>query len=100
MKLAIFCSGGFSSSLAGKNIEKGYQNKGKSDVEVEAYDFAMIDDVDTDVSGIILAPQISWAEDQVRNEYPDKKVVVLTMTEFGRMNGDVIVERLISEGLE
>lgn len=57
LKIAIFCSGGFSTSLIGSKMQKVYDEKGE-DVKVDAYDFGMVDEVGDDVDVILLAPQI------------------------------------------
>lgn len=97
MKISLFCSGGFSTSLLAKKMQKAYEEKGITDNVIEAFDFAMIDEVEEDVDIIMIGPQISWAYDQVKEKYPDKKVILLTMAEFGSMNGNKIIEKLENE---
>lgn len=99
LKIALFCSGGMSSSLAGKRMQEEYDKNGK-DVDVGAYDFGMIDEVGGDADVIVIAPQISWAEDQVKKEFPDKKVITLTIQQFGSMNGKVLNKVLADRGIE
>lgn len=99
MKIALFCSGGMSTSLVGSKMQKAYEAMGKNNVEVEAYDFAMIDEIGDKVDVIIIAPQISWAFDQVKSAHPNKKIISLTMAEFGAMDGVSIIERLNNEGV-
>jgi PTS system cellobiose-specific IIB component len=99
LKVALFCAGGMSTSLVGSKMQKVYDAEGKN-VQVDAYDFGMIDEIGSNVDVIIIAPQIGWAYDQVIQQYPEKKVVKLTMQEFGSMDGQVIVDRLKREGIE
>ncbi|WP_424321279.1 transcription antiterminator [Lacticaseibacillus chiayiensis] len=99
LKIALFCSGGMSSSLAGKRMQEEYDKEGK-DVDVEAYDFGMIDEVGDKVDVIMIAPQISWAEDQVKEEFPNTKVITLTIPQFGSMDGKVLTKVLSDEGIE
>lgn len=99
MKIALFCSGGMSTSLVGSKMQKAYDAKGVKNVTVEAYDFAMIDEIGHEVDVIIIAPQIAWAFEQVKAAHPDKKVVDLTMAEFGAMDGVSIIKRLENEGV-
>ncbi|QFG47418.1 transcription antiterminator [Lapidilactobacillus dextrinicus] len=99
IKIAFFCSGGMSSSLAGKHLQEFYESQGR-DIQVDAYDFGMMDDVTDDANLILLAPQISWAYDDVKSKFPDKKVVKLSITEFGSMSGEKIAEALKKEGIE
>jgi PTS system cellobiose-specific IIB component len=99
LKIALFCSGGMSSSLAGKRMQEEYDKEGK-DVEVDAYDLGMMDDIADDVDVIMIAPQISWIYDDVVKQHPNEKVIKLSMQEFGSMNGKVLVDRLAQEGIE
>lgn len=97
MKIALFCNGGFSTSLVANKMKKAYIEKGIEDNEVEAYDFAMVDEVGESVDIIILGPQISWAYDQVKEQFPSKKVILLTIQEFGAMDGNKVIERIEQE---
>ncbi|VDG19092.1 PTS sugar transporter subunit IIB [Lactiplantibacillus mudanjiangensis] len=99
LKIALFCSGGMSTSLVGSKMQKVYDSEHK-DVQVDAYDLGMVDEVGGGVDVIMLAPQIGWAYDQVKQSYPDTKIIKLTMQEFGSMNGQVLVDRLAQEGIE
>ncbi|AUI79905.1 MULTISPECIES: PTS sugar transporter subunit IIB [Lactiplantibacillus] len=99
LKIALFCSGGMSTSLVGSKMQKVYDAEHK-DVKVDAYDLGMVDEIGSDVDVIMLAPQIGWSYDQVKQSYPDTKVIKLTMQEFGSMDGQVLVNRLAQEGIE
>lgn len=96
MKISLFCNAGMSTSLVGAKLKKSYEGVGK-EYDVEAYDFSNLDIEAEDTDIIILGPQIAWAFDDVVKKYPDKKVIQLTMKEFGSMNGDVVRERIEKE---
>ena len=100
MKISLFCNAGMSTSLVASKMDDYYKSIGE-DYDVEAYDFsAMLDEADeSDV--IVLAPQVAWAYDDTRKDYPDKKILTLTMAEFGSMNGEIVgkrVDQFIKEG--
>lgn len=97
MKIYLFCNAGMSTSLVGSKLKKAYSDIGRNDVEVEAFDFSMLQDVVEEADVLIIGPQIAWAYDDVKKDYPDKKVILLTMTEFGSMNGQVVMERIEKE---
>ncbi|KRO00850.1 hypothetical protein IV57_GL000171 [Companilactobacillus kimchiensis] len=69
------------------------------DVKVDAYDFGMVDEVGDDVDVILLAPQIGWAFDQTKAGHPNTKVILLTMQQFGSMDGQVLVDLLDEKGI-
>ena len=97
MKVSLFCSGGFSTSLLASKMLEAYKQRGREDVQVEAYDFGSLDSVIEDTDVVLLGPQISWAKSQVEEDYPDKKIILMTIKEFGSMNGELIVNRIEQE---
>lgn len=98
LKIALFCSGGMSTSLVGQKMQKVYDEQGQN-IKVDAYDFGMIDEVGQDVDVILIAPQIGWAYDQVVEQFKNAKVIKLSMQEFGSMDGQVLVDRVKKEGI-
>ncbi|MFD1394153.1 PTS sugar transporter subunit IIB [Lacticaseibacillus jixianensis] len=98
LRVGLFCSGGMSTSLIGSKMQKVYDAANR-DVKVTASDLSMIDEIGDELDVIIIAPQISWAAEQVKQQHPKAKVVALTMQEFGQMNGQVIVDKLDKEGV-
>lgn len=97
MKVCLFCSGGFSTSLLASKMKESYAKRGMNDVEVEAYDFGSLDSVIDETDVVLLGPQIGWAKSQVEEDYPGKNVILMTIKEFGSMNGDLIVDRIEEE---
>lgn len=94
MNIYLFCSGGFSTSLLAQNMKNEFKNQGYDDIEVAAYDYGSLDDVVEEADLILLAPQIAWVKSDVEEEYPEKKVMVIDMTDFGSMNGGVMVDKV------
>ncbi len=78
-------------------IKDAYEAKGRNDVEVNAMDFGSLESVVDEADIILLAPQIGWAKEQVEEDYPDKKTILLTIKEFGSMDGDMIIDRIEQE---
>ena len=97
MNIYLFCNAGMSTSLVGSKLKKSYHEIGRTEVEVEAFDFSMLQDVVEEADVIIIGPQIAWAYEDVKRDYPHKKVILLTMAEFGSMNGQVVLERIEKE---
>lgn len=96
MKIYLFCNAGMSTSLVGSFAKKSLEKRGYN-VEVEAFDMSMLPEVGEEADIIILGPQIAWQYDSVKETYSNKVVFVLTMQEFGSMNGDVIADRIEKE---
>lgn len=98
-RVALFCSGGFSTSLAAAKVQKYFEQTNRN-MTISAYGYADLNDKAPSADVIVLAPQIRYVYDDVVKEYPDKKVVKLTMQEFGSMDGAIIAGRLAKEGVE
>lgn len=97
MNIYLFCNAGMSTSLIGSMAKKSFIARGRTDIEIEAFDMSMLPEMGEEADIIVLGPQIAWQEKNVRADYPNKKVVLLTMQEFGSMKGDVIADRLEKE---
>jgi len=93
MKISLFCNAGMSTSLVASKMKQYYDSIGKK-YDVEAYDFSDLMDEGDESDVIVLAPQVSWAYDDTVKDYPDTKVMTLTLDEFGSMNGEVVGKRV------
>lgn len=93
MRISLFCNAGMSTSLVASKMQAYYKSVGK-DYDVEAFDFSSMIDEAEDSDVIVLAPQVSWAEKDTKQDYPDKPVLTLSMQEFGSMNGEVVAKRV------
>lgn len=98
MNIYLFCSGGFSTSLLAQNMQKAFEANGESGIKVEAFDYGSLDDVAEEADVILLAPQIAWVKDDVLDEYPDKKVIVMSREDFGSMDGARMAAK-VKEGI-
>ncbi|MBC1288331.1 transcription antiterminator [Listeria welshimeri] len=96
MKVSLFCNAGMSTSLVASKLKKAYLERGIMN-EVEAFDFSALQEEAEESDVIILGPQIAWALDDVTKDYPEKKVIQLTLAEFGSMDGEKILERVEKE---
>ncbi|WP_290138948.1 PTS sugar transporter subunit IIB [uncultured Dubosiella sp.] len=94
MNIYLFCSGGFSTSLLAQNMKKEFQNQGYGDIDVQAFDYGSLEDVVDEADLVLLAPQIAWVKSDVEEEYPEKKVMVMEMQDFGSMDGSKMVEKV------
>lgn len=96
MRICLFCNAGMSTSLVAMKLKESFAKVGK-DYEVEAFDFSNLEDEVDDIDIIVLGPQIAWAYDDIKEDYPEKRLYQLDMQDFGSMNGDVVREKLENE---
>lgn len=93
MNISLFCNSGMSTSMMAKKLQMAYQAAGMEH-QIEAYDYSSLPDVVNETQIIILGPQIAWAQEDVKRDYPDKIVLTLGIQEFGSMNGEMLKTRI------
>jgi PTS system cellobiose-specific IIB component len=90
-KIILFCANGFTTIMMREKIKEAAAKEGL-EYTVEAYPYSecMKQGINADV--ILLAPQIRYNRKTVEKQFPDKKLVVLDMTQYGAMDGVAILK--------
>ncbi len=98
MKVLLVCAGGMSTSMLMKKMEKYAAEKGIADFSIDATGVGDLKKA-ADAEIILLGPQISYQEKNVRKKVgDDKPLAVIPMADYGRGNCDNIF-KLINETL-
>ena len=93
-KITLFCAGGMSTSLLVNKMKEAAAKKGKADAyDIHAYGLSETGTYAPDSDVILLGPQVRYAERQLRQQYPGKKIVSMDMRYYGTMNGKAILEQ-------
>ncbi|MTI49310.1 PTS sugar transporter subunit IIB [Sporosalibacterium faouarense] len=90
-KIVLFCSQGMSTSLLVNKMEKVAEKEGY-DCKIEAHNLASLSQKAPDADIILLGPQIRFNEKKIKKQYPEKKVMVIDMLMYGRMDGKGVLE--------
>ncbi|MGL5700369.1 MAG: PTS sugar transporter subunit IIB [Kluyvera sp.] len=93
MNISLFCNSGMSTSMMAKKLKAAYAAAGIEHT-VEAYDYSSLPDVAPDSQIIILGPQIAWAQEDIKRDYPEKLTLTLGIQEFGSMDGERLKQRI------
>ena len=89
-KIILFCSAGMSTSMLVNKMREVAAKDGK-DYEIAAYPMNEVEKgVDADV--ILLGPQVRFALNQFKGQFPNTPVDVIDMRSYGMMNGKAVVE--------
>lgn len=91
MIIKLFCSGGMSTSLLAKKMQD------KSDLDGLGYTISAhgISDIVAESKGadlILLAPQISYIESNVRKEIKESRILIIDRLDYGRLRVDEILK--------
>lgn len=90
-KITLFCAAGMSTSLLVNKMKAEAEKKG-ADYEIAAYSLndapkhAPLADV------ILIGPQVRFALEKLKKEYPDKPIEAIDMRSYGLMDGKTVLE--------
>ena len=96
LKITLVCAGGVSTGIMCKKIREAAAKKGFADVECNAYALDKLNEVAKGSHVILLGPQVSFRYDQIKKDYPDIPVEVMSMMDYGAMNGQKIFADLMA----
>jgi len=94
-RITLICMGGFSTSMLMKKMKTSAQANG-IEVTIEATsesNFKKFEDI-TDI--LLIGPQVSFIEEDMKKKYPNIKVAVIKSSDYGTMNG----EKVLKDALE
>ncbi|WP_028041894.1 hypothetical protein [Candidatus Stoquefichus massiliensis] len=96
LKITLACVGGVSTSiLCDRIIEEGKSNG--FEVECKAYATNALNPVAIGSDVILLGPQVCYMEDEVKKQFSDIPVRLISMMDYGTMNAKNIFSKLLNE---
>ncbi len=84
--IVLFCAGGMSTSLLVNKMREAAKTQGK-DYEINAHGLASIEKYGPEADVILLGPQVRYALNQVKEQFPEKPVGFIDMRTYGTMDG-------------
>ena len=94
MKIILFCSGGYSTSLLVRKIEAEAKIKNK-DILVEAHGVESIDRFGKKADVVLLGPQIRFRQHEISNFLKPIPVGVMDMQAYAMADGHAILNQAI-----
>lgn len=94
-KIVLLCSAGMSTSILVNKMRQSAADRG-FDAEVNAFSVTEAENVGRDADVILLGPQIKFNLTQIKELLPDKIVEVIDMRAYGTMNGEKIIDRVLT----
>jgi PTS system cellobiose-specific IIB component len=89
--IMLFCAQGMSTSLLVNKMKKAAEEEGY-DCKIEAYSLVALAQKAPDADIILLGPQVRFYEKKVKAKFPNKKVMIIDMSMYGRMDGRGVLE--------
>ena len=96
MKIILCCVQGMTTGMMVVKMRKAAEEKG-IDVDINVYAISEIDDVGKDADIILLGPQVRFQLDNVKEKFPDKKVMPIDSLAYGMMDGKKVIEDVLKE---
>lgn len=97
INITLICAAGMSTSMLMAKMEQS-----AIDRELDVHTIAMSESSFEGYSGstdiLLLGPQISYLEDEIRNKYEGSgmKIKVIDMMDYGMMNGEKVLDDALS----
>lgn len=96
MKIYLFCSAGMSTSLLVTKMRKAADEKGLTDLEIEAFAEAKAGELGAQADIVLLGPQIKFREKSIKEKLPTKPVMVINMQDYGLVNGPKVLDAALT----
>lgn len=95
MKILLACAGGMSTGMLVQKM-KSYAEKNQLIAEIAAYGLSDLEEYVADCDLILLGPQVSYQEDEVRQKFPQIPVAIIDMFDYSMMNGAKVMEEAVT----
>ncbi len=88
--IVLLCSAGMSTSIL---VTKMKDAAAKADYacEINAYSLAEADEKVPEADVVLLGPQVRFNLAKLQERFPDKKIDVINMQDYGTMNGEKVL---------
>ncbi len=96
IKITLACAGGMSSSMLCKKIIDAAAAKGY-ECECKAYGTSGLAGVIEGSAVLLIGPQVAYQANKLRETYPDVPVEVISMQDYGHMDGEKIFRDLLAK---
>ena len=91
-KIVLVCAQGMSTGMLTNKMRAAAEKQGY-DCTIEAYAVSAAKTKAEDADVILVGPQVRYELDNVKSMFPDKPVEVISMADYGRLNGEGVLSR-------
>ncbi len=97
LKITLACNGGVSTSILCKKIIAAAEKKGFTEVECNAYSTRVLEQTAEGSNIILLGPQVAYEFETLKEKFSDIPVEVISMIDYGRMDGEKIFQNMMEK---
>jgi Phosphotransferase system cellobiose-specific component IIB len=90
-KITLFCSAGMSTSLLVNKMKAEAEKRGV-DYEIAAFSLNEAPKHAPEADVILIGPQVRFALDKLKKEYPGKPISAIEMRAYGLMDGKAVLD--------
>ena len=90
LKITLACAGGISTSMLVQKIVEEAKKQGYTEVECNAYGADALGKVIDGSDVVLLGPQIAYQQSQLSSKFPGYNFEVISMADYGMMNGSKV----------
>lgn len=91
-KITLFCSAGMSTSLLVNKMKQEAQKRGE-DYDIAAYSLNEASKYGPEADVILIGPQVRFALDKLKKEFPGKPIDAIDMRAYGLMDGKAVLDK-------
>lgn len=96
VKITLACNGGVSTKMLCKKIIEAGRTR-NLDIECEAYSVNSVGEHLEGSDVLLIGPQVKWMLEKLRDQFPDTRIEVIDMCDYGTMDGASILNKLALE---
>jgi Phosphotransferase system cellobiose-specific component IIB len=93
LKITMICMGGISTKLMANKVEAAAKKIG-DDIKISTTGILENYMELSDCDAVILAPQVRYAESEIREKFENIPLIVIEPVEYGTQNGASVYDRL------
>lgn len=90
----LICAAGLSTSMMVEKMKEAAK-KQKFECEIQAVGIPMVESIVSDADCILLGPQIRFEKESICEVAGEVPVDVIDMRDYGRMNGEAVIQKAI-----
>lgn len=89
-KIVLVCAQGMSTGMLVNKMREAAEKQGY-ECTISAYAVSQAQREAADADVVLVGPQVRYELDNVKKMLPDKPVDVISMTDYGRLNGENVL---------
>lgn len=91
LRITLVCMGGFSTGMLVKRMREEAAKSGVN-VEINATSESNFNSFSQKTDVLLIGPQVSFIEGEMRKRYPGMKIAVIDAIDYGSMNGSKVLD--------